>query len=282
MRKAVKWICVWVLLCAMIAGWAVWNNQSLVQTVYTLESDRVPQAFDGFRIAQVSDLHNARMGRNNQNLLALLEACQPDMIAITGDMIDSRHTDTEAALAFAREAVKIAPCYYVPGNHESRLSEYTDFKQKLAAAGVTVLENTAVTVERMGAGIVIQGVTDPAFQAAYLLGDEEGIMRTNLQSLPREDGYTVLLSHRPEMLDVYVEHGADLVLTGHAHGGQIRLPWIGGLYTPSQGLFPEYEDGAFTEQGVTMIVSRGIGNSSFPLRVNNRPEVVIVELKQET
>jgi len=280
MGKTVKWICVCAALCAAVSGWAVWSNQSLVQTVYTLESDRVPQAFDGFRIAQVSDLHNRQLGRNNKNLLSMLSSCQPDIIVFTGDMIDSRQTDIEVAVAFAREAVKIAPCYYVPGNHESRLTEYADFKQKLLDAGVTVLEDSAVNLERYGARIVLQGVKDPGFQEAGLPSDPKAAMGVKLQNLPKEDAFTVLLSHRPELFPQYREYSADLVFTGHAHGGQIRLPWIGGLYTPHQGWFPEYDAGVFTEQGVTMIVSRGVGNSAFPLRVNNRPEVVIVELKQ--
>lgn len=278
MGKTVKWICVCAALCAAVSVWAVWSNQSLVQTVYTLESDRVPQAFDGFRIAQISDLHNRQLGKNNKNLLTKLSACQPDIIVFTGDMIDSRQTDMEVTARFAREAVKIAPCYYVPGNHESRLTEYAEFKQMLIDAGVTVLEDTAVAIERSGGRIMLQGIMDPAFHTEDILLHMDETVWAQLESLPKEEVFTVLLSHRPELFPQYREHSADLVLTGHAHGGQVRLPWIGGLYTPSQGWFPEYDAGAFTEQGVTMIVSRGVGNSAFPLRVNNRPEVVIVEL----
>lgn len=278
MGKVIKWVCVCAALCAAVSGWAVWSNQSVVQTEYMLESDRVPQAFNGFRIAQVSDLHNRQMGKNNKNLLAMLTACRPDIIVFTGDMIDSRQTDIEVTVRFAREAVKIAPCYYVPGNHESRLTEYAEFKQKLLDAGVTVLEDAAVAIERSGARILLQGMVDPAFRTDDILLHMDETVRAQLESLPKEDAFTVLLSHRPELFPQYKDHSADLVFTGHAHGGQIRLPWIGGLYTPSQGWFPEYDAGTFTEQGVTMIVSRGVGNSAFPLRVNNRPEVVVVEL----
>lgn len=193
-------------------------------------------------------------------------------------MIDSRQTDIEVTVRFAREAVKIAPCYYVPGNHESRLTEYAEFKQKLLDAGITVLEDAAVAIERSGARILLQGMVDPAFRTDDILLHMDETVRAQLESLPKEDAFTVLLSHRPELFPQYKDHSADLVFTGHAHGGQIRLPWIGGLYTPSQGWFPEYDAGTFTEQGVTMIVSRGVGNSAFPLRVNNRPEVVVVEL----
>ena len=269
-----------VVLCVVLcAALAVHGNQGLKRTDYTLSGSRVPEAFDGFRIAHISDLHNAQMGKDNKNLLALLEAAQPDIIAITGDIIDSRRTDMEIALRFVREAVKIAPCYYVPGNHEARLSAYEGFQQKMIDAGVTVLEDTAVPVGRSGERIIIQGVKDPSFYRGYLGEDETQIMKTQLLTLPKEDEFTVLLSHKPELFLVYVAHGADLVLSGHAHGGQIRLPWIGGLYTPSQGLFPEYDAGMYTQQGVSMIVSRGIGNSAFPLRINNPPEVVMIELK---
>jgi len=123
------------------------------------------------------------------------------------------------------------------------------------------------------------GVDDPSLQTDYLFGDAESAMKAQLQTLMREkNAYTVLLSHRPELFDVYAENGVDLILSGHAHGGQFRLPFIGGLAAPNQGLFPEYDGGLYTNNGTNMIVSRGVGNSIVPFRFNNRPEVVLVEL----
>jgi predicted MPP superfamily phosphohydrolase len=189
--------------------------------------------------------------------------------------VDSRETDVEVALSFAENAAKIAPCYYVSGNHEGRISGYGELKAGLIDRGITVLENAVLPIRRGEDYILLIGVIDPSFQA---LSDEEA-MRASLQSLDREqDAFTVLLSHRPELFHIYVENNIDLVFSGHAHGGQVRLPFIGGLYAPHQGLFPEYDAGVYTQDGTTMLVSRGVGNSLFPLRLNNRPEVLLIEL----
>ena len=242
-------------------------------------SRELPDAFDGYRIAHVSDLHNAEFGDRNQRLLEMLREAEPDMIAITGDLIDSRKTNIAVALAFAEEAVKFAPCYYVSGNHEARVSEYQDLKTGLEAAGVTVLDDAQVKIEVSGESITVIGVNDPSFHADYLTSDA-AVMDRKLSELSSEDaGFAILLSHRPELFDTYVAHDMDLILTGHAHGGQFRLPLIGGLIAPNQGLFPKYDDGLYSEGNTNMIVSRGLGNSIIPFRFNNRPEVVLIELK---
>ena len=148
--------------------------------------------------------------------------------------------------------------------------------------GVVVLEDARVELEQSGETITLIGVNDPSFQTDYLFGDSETVMQGSLQELTnKDDGYTVLLSHRPELFKVYVENGADLVLSGHAHGGQFRLPFVGGLVAPNQGLFPEYDIGLYTEENTNMIVSRGIGNSILPFRFNNRPEVIFIELESD-
>lgn len=248
---------------------------------YTMSSRGLPDAFDGYRIAQVSDLHNAEFGDGNQRLLDMLREAEPDMIAITGDLIDSRKTNIAVALAFAEEAVKIAPCYYVSGNHEARVSEYRELKAGLEAAGVTVLDDVRVEIEISGKSITVIGVNDPSFLADYLTSDA-AVMDRKLSELSSEDAsFTILLSHRPELFDAYAAHEMDLVLTGHAHGGQFRLPLIGGLIAPNQGLFPKYDDGLYSVGNTNMIVSRGLGNSIIPFRFNNRPEVVLIELKSQ-
>ena len=275
------WKIVWIVVAVLIVGgsiWVAWANKSLQLNTYAVSSSRLPDAFEGFRIAHVSDLHNDKMGKDNKKLLFLLRQAQPDIIAITGDMIDSHRTKPEIALAFAEEAVKIAPCYYVPGNHESRLAEYPAFRDELSALGVTVLENRTIAFSKNGQQITIAGVKDPAFDP---LTDNDAIMTAQLQSLALDpNAFTLLLSHRPELLDVYTDSGADLVLSGHAHGGQVRLPLIGGVIAPHQGFFPEYDSGLYTQGNTAMIVSRGIGNSISPPRINNRPEVLLVTLQQ--
>ena len=268
------------LFLALIV-WTAWGNTALELNTYTISSRELPDSFDGYRIAQVSDLHNAEFGEGNQRLLDMLRKAEPDMIAITGDLIDSRKTNIAVALAFAKEAVKFAPCYYVSGNHEARVSEYQDLKTGLEAAGVTVLDDTQVKIEVFGESITIIGVDDPSFSADYLTGDA-AVIDKKLSELAAEDpGFTILLSHRPELFDTYVNHGIDLVLSGHAHGGQFRLPLIGGLVAPNQGLFPKYDAGLYSEDHTNMIVSCGLGNSIIPFRFNNRPEVVLIELKSQ-
>ena len=275
--KRVLFVVAFVLVVLIL--WTLWGNTALELNEYEVVSDRIPQGFEGFRIAQVSDLHNAEFGEGNEKLIQLLSQADPDIIVLTGDLIDSRHTDIEIALDFARQAVKIAPVYYVSGNHESRVREYEDLKIGLAEAGVVILENQKVQITREGGSITLVGIGDPRFQEDYLFGDSEPVARQAIENLQNEsDGYTVLLSHRPELFDLYVDTGMDLVFSGHAHGGQFRLPLVGGLVAPNQGFIPEYDAGQFTEENTTMIVSRGVGNSIIPIRVNNRPEIVVVTL----
>ena len=268
-----------VAIILVLVVWIRWGNTALEINEYKIVSNSVPQNFDGFRIAQVSDLHNAEFGEGNSKLLELLSQTEPDIIVLTGDLIDSRNTDIEIALAFAREAMKIAPVYFVSGNHEARVIEYEDLKMGLSEAGVNVLENQIVEITREGDSITLMGIDDPSFQESYLFGDAEGVAKQTIETLQREsDEYTVLLSHRPELFELYVETGMDLVFSGHAHGGQFRLPFIGGLVAPNQGFFPKYDAGLFSEENTTMIVSRGVGNSIVPLRFNNRPEIIVVML----
>lgn len=261
--------------------WVLWANKALEVNTYAISSERLPAGFDGYRIAQISDLHNDTFGKNNEKLLTMLAQTAPDMIAITGDMIDSRDTNVEIALAFAEEAGKIAPCYYVSGNHESRIPEdYARLKQGLRELGVVVLEDEKIELIRSGETITLMGVDDPRFLTEVLYWEASEVMHDKLQLLAKEHAFTVLLSHRPELFDVYGSYGIDIVLTGHAHGGQIRLPFVGGILAPQQGIFPEYDAGLYTEGNTQMIVSRGLGNSIFPVRINNRPEIVVIELQK--
>ena len=194
-------------------------------------------------------------------------------------MIDSRNTKVDVALNFAEQAVKIAPCYYVTGNHEARVDEYSDLKVGLIELGVTVLEDAKTQIVLSGESITLVGVDDPSFQTDYLFGDDETVMNSELNELiNEEDGYVILLSHRPELFDTYVENKVDLVFSGHAHGGQFRIPFIGGVVAPNQGVFPKYDAGIFTEGNTNMVVSKGVGNSIIPFRVCNRPEVILIEL----
>ena len=269
-----------VLIILAIGIWTLWGNTALEVNEYEIVSGRIPEGFSGFRIAQVSDLHNKDFGEGYGKLLTKLYQISPDIIVVTGDLIDSRQTDLDVALEFAWQAGKIARVYYVSGNHEARIPEYEELKAGLVKAGVVILENQKVQITREGESITLMGIDDPSFQEDYLFGDSESIARQAIENLQNEsDGYTILLSHRPELFDIYDSTGVDLVFSGHAHGGQFRLPFVGGLVAPNQGFFPKYDAGRFDGDNTTMIVSRGVGNSIIPIRFNNRPEIVVAELK---
>ena len=206
-------------LGAAVAGWLLWGNSALMTSEYSINAPRLPSGFEGFRIAQVSDLHNWEFGAGNRKLLAALEQAEPDIIVLTGDLVDSRNTKPEISLAFAAEAVKIAPCYYVTGNHEARV-DHLGFPEQLRSLGVTVLRNEAVTLERNGDTITLMGVDDPTFEVDYMTGDCRPVLTAALEALMEENrGYTILLSHRPEWFELYRDFDMDLVFSGHAHGG---------------------------------------------------------------
>lgn len=276
-RRVIVLIIAAVLVPALLI-WLLWANSSAASTQVTVASGALPETFEGFKIAHVSDLHNAVFGRKNERLLSLIRAAEPDIIAITGDLIDSRHTDIDSALAFVEAAAEIAPVYYVTGNHESRL-DFDEIEPRLIAAGARVLRNEAEDIGRGGERIRLAGIDDPSFIRTG--GTAEERAAAELEQLGDGGGtFTVLLAHRPELVEVYAEYGAGLVLSGHAHGGQVRLPLLGGLYAPGQGLLPEYDSGLYSLGETQMVVSRGLGNSVAPLRVNNRPELVIVTLSR--
>ena len=264
-----------VILLIVLIAWIAWGNQALEVNEWTVSDRDIPDTFSGYRIAQISDLHNAEFGEHNEELLSILASTDPDIIVITGDLIDSRRTDVDVAIQFAAQAAEISPVYYVTGNHESRLAkEFSQLEAGLRAAGVTVLRNESVILEQRGQQIQLLGVDDITFYSE----NPERQLSENLEKLKKEDLYTVLLSHKPHLMPLYAKAGMDLVFSGHAHGGQFRLPWIGGVLAPDQGFFPKYDSGLYSLGETHLMVSRGLGNSLFPFRVNNPPEIVVVEL----
>ena len=265
-----------LILIAACFGWIYWGNTSIQVTEISVGSKNIPESFHGFTIVQVSDLHNAEFGESQAGLLSAIKNAAPDLIAVTGDLIDSRHTDIETAMAFIDGAVQIAPVYYVTGNHEARIDEYAAFKERLEQAGAIILDDEAVKIQYGCESILLAGVNDPDFSSGD--ADDADVMAEKLEAILTEDScdYMVLLSHRPELFDVYVDNNIDLVLSGHAHGGQIRLPFIGGVLAPDQGFFPQYVEGMYEEDQTKMVVSRGLGNSICPIRINNRPELVVI------
>lgn len=254
----------------------VWTNVNFTTSYITIEDSKIPAEFDHFKMAQVSDLHNQPWG---DRLVERLQAEKPDIIVITGDLVDSSHPDFEIASDFLSAAQKIAPVYYVTGNHEAWLGRESQLQKIVMDADVHQMDDTSEWLTKGTAKINLVGIQDPDFtERAVFDGVQEAMMETKLDQLLRQDSYNVVLCHRPEFFDTYVNAQANLVLTGHAHGGQVRIPLIGGLVAPNQGLFPEYTQGVYSRDGTNMVVSRGLGNSVIPVRINNMPELVVITL----
>lgn len=266
-----KKILILILIIIILIPFCLYQNKHLVITTYTYESEKLGAELDGYRIVQISDLHNAEFGKENKKLLETIRSCSPDIIVITGDLVDSNHTNVERAVAFVKEAVKIAPVYYVTGNHEYWLdpSENEHMMQGILAAGAYDLDDEAVRIEKGDSSFLLVGLDDQH------LSDET--LKNLLQEQKNE--LSIVLAHEPQYLQNYANAEADLVLTGHAHGGQIRLPFVGGIVAPDQGFLPEYTSGQYNSADTEMIVSRGLGNSIIPVRLLNYPEVVCVELR---
>lgn len=282
MRKKRVFACAAAGLFAAAAGAGCYvENNDLQTTQLFYQDDKLPAAFDGFRIAQVADLHNKRFGGGQERLLSALRSVKPDCIVLTGDLIDRRRGGGEAAADFVRGAVSLAPVYSVTGNHENWSGRAEEVKRFLTQAGVIVLDDRRETLARGGEAITLAGVSDETCQTANRRRDGREVLLPAIgRVLEGETGFSILLAHHPERLATYAKAGVDLVFCGHAHGGQFRLPGAGGLYAPGQGVLPRYTAGMYTMDATTMIVSRGLGNSLFPLRINNRPELVAVTLKK--
>lgn len=268
-------VCLIVLLI-----WIYWGNNTIEVSQLRIEDKLIPESLNGFTIVHISDLHNKEFGKQQENLLKKIKEAKPDLIAITGDIIDSRSTDIKKALDLIEGAIKVAPIYFVTGNHEAWAEEYKDLKKHLEQTGVIILDDNMVNILEGNTAIQLIGLADPDFTVkSDLLNEVKAMVNTKLQNMvSTEASYRILLSHRPELIDVYEKNSINLVLSGHAHGGQFRIPFIGGLIAPDQGFFPKYTEGLYRVGETKLIVSRGLGNSIIPFRINNRPELVVITL----
>ena len=267
-----------VCIATIFLGWNIFQNQKIQVSEITVKSEFLPDDFVGYKIAQVSDLHNAEFGDNNERLLSALKDASPDIIVITGDVVDSRKTNVQIARDFVNKASEIAPVYYITGNHEARVEAEDEIDYIELNSNVTVLHNKDIFLNKGDSVIQLIGVDDPDYKA---VSDSTAYMNKRLNKYSDNEYFKILLSHRPELYNVYVENNMDVVFSGHAHGGQFRLPFIGGLFAPHQGLFPKYDSGVYTTDNTNMIVSRGLGDSIIPLRINNPPELVVVTLEKK-
>lgn len=267
-----------IILILLLIIYLYHENTSLKITNYNVKSNKLPSNFNNFKIAHISDFHNEKSKRINRLLINALKKNKPDIIVITGDLIHNEENTN--AIALLPKLTNIAPTYYVSGNHESTINNYDYIIKSLKNNRINILNNKSENIKIKQEFINIIGVDDPAL--SHSKEPEYIIAKKNLKKINYDKNtFTILLSHRPELFDLYVEENIDLSFSGHAHGGQFRLPFIGGVYSPSQGLFPKYSEGIHLKNKCMMIVSRGIGNSSFPFRLNNRPELVFATLKKD-
>ncbi len=270
---------IFALIIAFMAVFFYLENNWIGVTRLELRFANLPDSFKGYRIVQLSDLHGKFFGKGQSYLVERIGELKPDIIVITGDLADSRQYDEQPGLELIRKASGIAPVYYVTGNHEFWSGKFINFEKRIRDAGAVVLRNEWIEINSGGQGIFLAGVDDLSFaNGGY--GEEaaaDAILDKTLSTIP-EGSFKVLLSHRPDLFPAYISSGANLVFTGHAHGGQFRLPFAGGLVAPDQGFFPKYTSGVFEDGNTKMVVNRGLGNSIIPLRIFNRPEIILAIL----
>lgn len=272
--KKIRRLLALLALFALAAGFVYWQNITLQVEPVELFFESLPPQFDGLRVAELSDLHGRSFGKNNVRLLRTLQKARPDMICICGDLFDEK-TDLTMLEPLLTGLTDIAPVYYVTGNHEWQVKNLREILQKMCAWGVTVLENEGRVLSRGGAEMVVAGVHDPC--GPYDMKTPAALVR-ELRSAQGND-FILMLSHRNDELAMWSQLGVQLVLSGHCHGGVVRLPFVGGVFGTRRELFPEYDAGVYRQDGTTLFVSRGLGYTNVHFRLFNRPHVPIMILR---
>ena len=262
-----------------------YNVNTLEVTKYVVENKKVPKEFDGYNILQISDLHSKLFGENNKKLIQKIKSLNPDIVVVTGDLIDGENNNYNVALDFMKEISKLYRVYYIIGNHEQKSlikkykDEYKDYFNKLHQIDFVNLDNNKVEIVKGESNINLYGLTVPYSCYKYLFDNQEttsidiNFLEEKLGKVDREQ-FNILLAHTPFYFDEYEKWGADLTLCGHVHGGIVRLPLVGGLLSPDRKFFPKYDLGEYIKNKSTMIVSKGLGGSKVLIRVNCKPEIV--------
>lgn len=266
-----------LIILALIAAAAAFlikdSREDLEISRYEVASQKLPESFDGFKIVQLSDLHGAEFGEDGMELVDKVGSLEPDMIALTGDFVTDEG-DLAAVEKLAARLVKLCPVYFISGNHEFGSGLAVKVRNILERAGVKYLSNEYLTINRGDDEILLGGVEDPLAYADMLSPDE--LAQKMNDAAP--DAFKILLGHRNYWMTEYPELPVDLIFCGHAHGGLIRIPGVGGLIGTDRRLFPDFDAGEYNNGRYTLIVSRGLGNSVPIPRIFNRPEIVCVEL----
>lgn len=270
MRKKHRWIL--PVLAILVVLTLIALDERLILRTYTVVS---PKLTAEVRLAVVTDFHSSD---NADDVVAMVASCAPDAVLMVGDMFDddTQNRPTERTLSLMRQLSALYPCYYVSGNHEAWTGEMDALYQQTEEAGVKVLRMSSGVLTVRGQRIALCGIPDPYEMVFSGAPDTEEQLRQALEDVDSAD-FTVLLAHRPELLTKYAQFPLDLVVSGHAHGGQVRIPGVlNGLYAPNQGWFPKLAGGAYTQDGTTLIVSRGLAVRTRLPHIFNRPEVVLV------
>jgi predicted MPP superfamily phosphohydrolase len=271
-----------LIINVILVSLLLYFSINLGVTHYNIKSDKLPAEFDGYKILQISDFHAASFYGGTDRLIEKVIKEKPDIIVLTGDLIDeSTKTSMQAVRALVSQSTIIAPVYFVSGNHDVWYEHYSELKDLLSDEGVVLLQNSKVKLKRGTSYINLFGINDPD---TWNSTGAKQYLKNTAKELQNDNGsYNILLFHRANMFDTIKGYGFQLILSGHMHGGQVQIPFVGGLISPHKDRhwFPKYTEGKWTEDGTTMIVSRGLGNNISVPRILNPPEIVVVTLKCE-
>ena len=285
--RTVVWLVLW-LIAVIIIVVINYYNRHLIITNYKINDPRWPAALNSWRLVQLSDIHNqATEGPGNNQIIGSVQKLQPNIITITGDLFDGDRTNIPNNLQLVKELASIAPVYMVLGNHEFANDDYIKLIQLVEEAGAQVMRNELVTINDPGAPITIIGLDDPAawgWPLSYKAQEQLTAKTLNkIMALPEFNSTSprLILAHRPELWPQYLLADPLVILSGHTHGGQIRLPLIGAIYVPNQPLLAQYDEGIFTKANSYLIISRGLGNSFINCRFDNYPQIVTIDFYHE-
>lgn len=277
-----------IVLFTIIIATIIYFDRLLQITYYTVKSKKIPSPFNGFKILHLSDLHNMSFGKNNYKLINKINNENPDIVVMTGDMVNAYSPNLDIFISLAREISKCYTTYYIVGNHEQSLSnrKYKQLMNELKTIGIKTLDNERIKIIKNNKHINLYGLW---FHIKYYKSTQIGYFKNanfeieeNKKLLGEIDynSYNILLTHNPLYFETYSDWGADLVLAGHIHGGMIRIPFIGGVLSPERKLFPKYNAGSYKINNKELIVNRGLGHSLLGIRIFNRPEISVIELSR--
>lgn len=268
-----------ILICLVLFVIQLYVDNNVIEVSnYEVSFENLPKEFDGIVILHISDLHSKKFGRDNAQLYSKIKEINPDYIMLTGDMVNASDTNFDVFYDLAQEIGSEYETYFIVGNHELALSnkDYNAIVKTITDFGIKILDNETTTLTKNGQTINLHGMW---FNSKYYFSDDfnidtmENIMGTD------NGGFDILLTHNPKYIDVYADWGAEITLTGHVHGGMVRLPILGGIFSPERTLFPKYDEGIYATDSNYMLVSRGLGRGMTGFRLFNKPELSVIVLK---